>query len=806
MIKNYLIIALRNAWRNKGYTLINLLGLAIGIASSIIILLFVLDEVSYDRHNEYFRDIYRICIRGKIQGNQMEAALSNAPIGATLKSDFPEVVESTRLFTFVGEPLVRYEDKVFIEENFYYADSTFFNVFTAPVLYGDPSDLLSRPNTVVLTEETARKYFGNEDPVGQMLLVGESEEVYEVTGVVRGFPETSHFHFNMLGSMTSIDLADATNWLGNNNYTYIRLKKGTDPEQLERQLPDLIAEHMGSELEEMLGLTYEEFIASGNIYGYFLEPLKDIHLNSDLQFEIEPGGSRTSVIIFSVIAIFLIVIASINFMNLSTASASKRATEVGIRKVAGAEKKKLIWQFLAESFVTTVMALIVAVVLVELFIPSFNKIAGKGLQMDTLGPVYLTLGLVLIALFVGFASGSYPAFFLSSFKPVDVLKSGAMRGARGALLRRLLVTFQFVVTIVLFICTMVINRQMDYLQSKDLGFNKKNLVVIDRVYVLGDQVEAFRQELLKNPSIIQATVSNAVPGGLIGDNGYLVEGASTSETHDINNIYVDWYFQQTYQLEMVEGRWFQEGNPTDSSALILSEAAVKALSLSDPLNQRIYTEFGEERSSPNPIIGVVKDFHFQSLNQEIKPLIIRFNSNAKYLMTVRISGNNTGSTLEYIGKVWNSFKEQQPLQLTFLEEDLAALYDNEAKTATLFNIFSVLAIFIAALGLLGLASFSAAQRTKEVGIRKAMGASISSVLVSLSREYIWLILMATVVAWPLGFLFMKNWLQDYPSRIRIEPRVFIISTLLAFVIAAITVILRVYQTASSNPVKSLRYE
>jgi len=453
-----------------------------------------------------------------------------------------------------------------------------------------------------------------------------------------------------------------------------------------------------------------------------------------------------------------------------------------------------------------VMALIVAVVLVELFIPSFNKIAGKGLQMDTLGPVYLTLGLVLIALFVGFASGSYPAFFLSSFKPVDVLKSGAMRGARGALLRRLLVTFQFVVTIVLFICTMVINRQMDYLQSKDLGFNKKNLVVIDRVYALGDQVEAFRQELLKNPSIIQATVSNAVPGGLIGDNGYLVEGASTSETHDINNIYVDWYFQQTYQLEMVEGRWFQEGNPTDSSALILSEAAVKALSLSDPLNQRIYTEFGEERSSPNPIIGVVKDFHFQSLNQEIKPLIIRFNSNAKYLMTVRISGNNTGSTLEYIGKVWNSFKEQQPLQLTFLEEDLAALYDNEAKTATLFNIFSVLAIFIAALGLLGLASFSAAQRTKEVGIRKAMGASISSVLVSLSREYIWLILMATVVAWPLGFLFMKNWLQDYPSRIRIEPRVFIISTLLAFVIAAITVILRVYQTASSNPVKSLRYE
>jgi len=806
MIKNYLIIALRNAWRNKGYTIINLLGLAIGIASSIIILLFVLDEVSYDRHNEYFKDIYRICIRGKIQGNQIEAALSNSAMGATLKDDFPEVEEFTRLFTFAGDPIVRYEDKVFIEENFYYADSTFFNVFTAPILYGSPSDLLSRPNTVVLTEETARKYFGNEDPVGQMLLVGENEEVYEVTGVVKGFPETSHFHFNMLGSMTSIYLADQTQWLGNNNYTYIRLKKDSDPGQLEKQFPDLVAEHMGTELEAILGLTIEEFFASGNTYGYFLEPLKDIHLNSDLQFEIEPGGSRTSVIIFSVIALFLIVIASINFMNLSTASASKRATEVGIRKVAGAEKKRLIWQFLAESFVTTVMALIVAVVLVELFTPSFNRIAGKGLLMASLGPLYLALGLLLIGLFVGFASGSYPAFFLSSFKPVDVLKSGANRGARGTLLRRLLVTFQFVVTIVLFICTMVVNRQMNYLQSKELGFNKKNLVVIDRVYVLGDQVEAFRQELLKNPSITQATVSSAVPGGLIGDNAYLPEGASANETHAINNIMADWYFQETYQLEMVEGRWFQEGNPTDSVALILSEAAVKALSLNDPLNQRLYTQFGEETSAANPIIGVVKDFHFQSLHQEMKPLIIRFNSNQKYQLTARISGNNTGNTLEYIGKVWNSFREQQPIQLTFLEEDLAALYDNEVKTATIFNIFSVLAIFIAALGLLGLASFSAAQRTKEVGIRKAMGASISSVLISLSREYIWLVLMATMLAWPLGFFFMKDWLQDYPSRITIEPRIFIISTLLAFIIAAITVVLRVYQTASSNPVKSLRYE
>lgn len=806
MVKNYLMIALRNAWRSKGYTLINLIGLAIGITSSIVILLFVLDELSYDKHNEHFRDMYRICVRGKIQGNELEAALSNAPMGATLKSDFPEVEEFTRLFTFDGDPIVRYEDDVFIEENFYYADSTFFNVFTAPAIYGDPDLMLNRPNTVVLTEEIAHKYFGNEDPVGKMLQVGQREENFEVTGVVRGLPVNSHFRFNMLGSMTSIGIADVTQWLGNNNYTYIRLKEGFFPDELEAKFPALLEQHMGPQLEEILGLTLEEFFAAGNAYGYFLEPLKDIHLKSDLQFEINPGGSHASVIIFSVIAIFLIIIASINFMNLATASAAKRATEVGIRKVAGAEKRSLIWQFLTESFLTTLLAIILAIVLVELFLPAFNNLAGKKLDLIAIGPWRLISGLLAIGIFVGFAAGSYPAFFLSSFKPTLVLKSGAMRGIRGTMLRRVLVTFQFIVTIVLFISTMVVNRQMKYMQDKDLGFNKENLVVIDRAYVLDNQINAFRQELLKNPSILQASYSSAVPGGLIGDNAYLPEGAGTDETHAINNIMADWSFLETYGLELVDGRWFQEDIPTDSFAIILNESAVRALSFEDPLNQRLITSFGDDANDPLPIIGVVKDFNFQSLHQEIRPLVIQFNRSSNYQLTVRISGNQTGACLAYIEKTWDSFIEQQPIHMTFLEEDLAELYNNDEKSATVFSIFSVLAIFIAALGLLGLASFSAAQRTKEVGIRKAMGASITSVLVTLSKEFIWLILLATLASWPLGYFFMSDWLQDYPIRIDLEARVFLLSTLMAFLIAAITVILRVYQAASSNPVHCLRYE
>ncbi len=806
MVKNYLLIALRNAWRNKGYTSINLLGLAIGISSSIIILLFVLDELSYDKHNENFRDIYRICVRGKIQGNELEAALSNAPMGATLKNDFPEVEEFTRLFTFDGDPIVRYGDNVFIEENFYYADSTFFNVFTAPAIYGDPALMLNRPNTVILTEEAAHKYFGSEDPVGKFLKVGQEEENFEVTGVVKGFPENSHFRFNMLGSMTSIYLAEVTQWLGNNNYTYLRLQKDFIADNLESQFPALLEKHMGPQLEELLGMTMEEFFSTGNTYGYFLEPLKDIHLQSDLQFEINPGGSRASVIIFSVIAVFLIIIASINFMNLATASASKRATEVGIRKVAGAEKKRLIWQFLTESFLTTVLALILAVVLVELFLPAFNNLAGKNLEFISIGPWRMFFGLLAIGVFVGFAAGSYPAFFLSSFKPTVVLKSGAMRGIRGALLRRVLVTFQFIITIVLFVCTLVVNRQMNYMQDKDLGFKKENLVVIDRVYVLDNQLNAFRQELLKNPSIQQATISSAVPGGLIGDNAYVPEGAETSETHAINNIWADWHFMETYDLELVEGRWFQESNPTDSFGIVINEAAVRALSFEDPLSHRLSTSFGDDTDDPLQIIGVVKDFNFQSLHQEIRPLVIQFNSRNHYQMTVRISGNQTAESLAYIEGTWNSFMEQQPIHMTFLEEDLASLYNNDEKTASVFSIFSVLAIFIAALGLLGLASFSAAQRTKEVGIRKAMGASISSVLITLSKEFIWLILLATLASWPLGYFFMTDWLQDYPNRVDLEPQVFIISTVMAFLIAAVTVILRVYQAASTNPIKCLRYE
>ncbi|MCK4750974.1 MAG: hypothetical protein KAT15_28140, partial [Bacteroidales bacterium] len=436
----------------------------------------------------------------------------------------------------------------------------------------------------------------------------------------------------------------------------------------------------------------------------------------------------------------------------------------------------------------------------------FNNLAGKSLQLGSIGISYLIIGLLLIGLFVGFASGSYPAFFLSSFKPVDVLKSGAMRGIRGSYLRNILVTFQFIVTIVLFICTIVVNRQMTYIQNKDLGFDKENLLVIDRAYVLGEQFDAFQQELLKNPTILQVSSSSAVPGGLIGDNAYLPEGAGTDETHAINNIFADWHFMETYGLELIEGRWFQEDNPTDSFALIINESAVRALGFEDPLNKRLYTSLGDDNEASQPIIGVIKDFNFQSLHQEIRPLVIKFAGDRTTQLSVRISGIQTGKTLEFIEDTWNSFMEEQPVHMTFLEEDLSALYQNDEKSATVFSIFSILAIFIASLGLFGLTLYNSQKRIREIGIRKVLGATETGIVTLVSKNVINAVVVSIAIALPAAFFITRSWLQDFPYNVGFQPLIFVYAAFMVVIIALITVAVTSLNAARTNPAICLHYE
>ena len=804
MLKNYLLTTIRNLFKYKGYTLINIIGLAIGIASSILIFLYVQDEWSYDRHNEKYHRIYRVYLKGKIQGTEMFTAVSNAPIGPAMVRDFPEVEQYTRVFTFGGNPVVRYKDKTFVESKFYYVDSTFFDVFTIPVISGTPGKMLNKPRTVVLTVETARRYFGDEEPVGKIIEVGDEREAYEVQGVVRGLPVNSHFTFNAIASMSTTELTNNTFWISNNNYTYIVLQEGYPFKQTEEKIPDMLVKYLGPQLQQFMGLSIDEFEKSGNSYGYYLQPLKDIHLRSDLQHEIEPGGSINIVYIFSIIAIFIVIIASINFMNLATARASTRAQEVGIRKVVGSDKWKLVIQFLTESFFITFLSLAVALLLVWLSIPMFDNLTGKELAVHLTGNSVLVPVLIGIGIIVGFLAGTYPAFFLASFQPVRVLKGQPAAGMKGGWLRNILVVLQFSVTIFLLISTAVVFRQLGFIRNKDLGFDRNNIVLLERAYILREKKEAFRQELLKNPGIVQVSYSNVVPGSIIGSTAYLPEGSNTSETRAINFMFADPSFLDTYTLTMAEGRWFSEQTPTDSQAVIINEAAARALGFREPLSQRLVV-LGFD-SIPRPVIGVVKDFHYQSLHQEINPLVVHFDPGYLSWISVKIRPDDRKQVLSSIESIWKQFTSDQPIFQSFLEDYMSVAYKSNKSAGLVFSIFSLLAIFIASLGLLGLASFSAEQRTKEVGVRKIMGASVTGIINIFTREVLWLMFFATLIAWPIGYFFTRDWLQDFAYRIRISPLIFIAATLLALIIALFTVGARAYRAALQNPAFSLRYE
>ncbi|HDR90070.1 MAG TPA: FtsX-like permease family protein [Bacteroidetes bacterium] len=804
ILRNYWTTSVRNLLRYKGYAFINIAGLGIGIATAVLIFLYVQDELSYDRHNRNFDRIYRIILKGKIQSNEINGAISNAPVGPAMVRELPGVENYTRLFTFAGEPVVRYGEHSIVERKFYYADSTFFDVFTAPVVKGNRNEFLKRPQTLVLTEETAEKYFGEEDPVGKILEVGEDRTAFEVVGVVKGFPKNSHFTFDMLGAGSTIFSNQNEFWISNNNYTYVTLREEASAGEVQEQLNKLVRKYVGPQMEQFIGVTLEEMEEAGQYYGYFLQPLKDIHLRSDLQFEIEPGGSMATVIIFSLIAVFIIVIASINFMNLATARSSIRAHEVGIRKVVGSARYQLIGQFISESVIMSLFSLLLAIVLIILFMPAFNQFTGKSLDFELLKNPMLLPVLLVVWLVVGFLSGTYPAFFLASFQPVKVLKGKFKAGMKSGIMRSILVVFQFTITIVLFISTFIVFRQMNYISRKDLGFNKENLLLIQRTYILGESAEAFRQEVNKIPGVTGSSYSNTFPGEIFGNTAFVPEGSAASQTHALNFMITDEYFDDVYELEMVEGRWFSPEMPSDSNALVINEAAARALGFEDPLQHRMIL-LGEN-NLPLQIVGVVKDFHYETLHQTIKPLVIGRMYDARTNLNIRIRPENRQAILEAIQAEWQNMASNQPLSYTFLDDSLAGKYDSERSTGMIFGSFSLLAIIIASMGLLGLASFSADQRTREIGIRKVMGASVQRIMGILSKEILWLVLIATVIAWPLAWYFMKDWLQNFAFRIDLEIWVFVGATLLAFLIALLTVSAKTWKAAQTNPAEALRYE
>ena len=807
MLKNYLKIAFRNLWRNKAFSAINISGLAIGLATCLVIMLYVTNELGYDRFNEKADRIVRIVFKASINGEKVEVATAAAPTAQTLLANYPEVEEATRVRVY-GAPFVTYNNQTFKEDRFAFVDANFFQVFTLPLIQGNAKTALTEPNTIIITKAIAQKYFGNEDPMGKVLQLKNEKTSYKVTGVIDKVPTNSHFHFDIFGSMAGVEEAKETTWMSNNFNTYLVLRPGFNYKQLEAKFPALLQKQMGPEVQKALGISLEEFLKKGNKVGLFLQPLTAIHLHSDFKGEFEPTGDIRYVYIFGAIAVFMLLIASINFMNLSTAGASKRAREVGIRKVLGSVQGELVRQFLLESILLTIIALVLAILLVYLALPTFNDLAGKELTFHFTEDLWLLPVLLLFGLIVGILAGSYPAFFLSSFRPVAVLKGTLTAGKESLSLRSGLVVFQFFISIALMIGTTVVYQQLNYIQNKKVGYDKDQVLVLHDTYVLGKQEEIYRQQLEQDPRVVSASISSFLPVGPSNNNNSVVipdnNGAQAVSTSQYG---VDYNYIPTMGMQVVVGRNFSKDFATDSTGMIINEAAVRAFGWGNKVLGRKVTRFidKEGNKATHRVIGVVKDFHFQSLHQRITPLVMMLGNNSGS-MIVKVKTKDIAGLAATMKNKWNNFTTDAPMAYSFIDERFAQTYRAEQKIGRILGIFSGLTIFVACLGLFGLATFTAEQRTKEIGIRKVLGASLTNIVALLSRDFLKLVLLANILAWPLAWWAMHKWLQDFEYRTSIGWWVFVLAGIAALFIALLTISFQAIKAAVANPVNSLRSE
>ena len=804
MFKNYFKIAWRNLRRNKSFSAINIFGLSIGIACCLIIMLFVQDELSYDRYNKKADRIVRVVFRGSINGEKMKEANVMPPVAQTLKADYPEVVQATRLRT--DAPLVTYDDKTFKENEFAFADSNFFQVFTLPFLKGDAKTALTQPNTLVISATTAEKYFGKKDPIGKILSFNNTS--FKITGVMKDIPANSHFHFNLIASMVTLPESRDPSWMTSNFYTYLVLPKGYDYKKLEAKLPEEVAKYMGPQIQQAFGMSLAEFNKKGNGVGLFLQPLTDIHLHSDLNYDFEPGSDIRYVYIFGAIALFMLIIACINFMNLSTAGASKRSREVGIRKVLGSLKNELVRQFLLESILLTFIALLLAVVLVYLALPVFNELSGKELNLHFKNNLFLLFGLAGFGLVVGALAGSYPAFYLSSFKPVTALKGKISAGKKSIGLRSGLVVFQFCISVILIVGTTVVYQQLKYIQNTKLGFDKDQVLVLHETGRLDKNEAILRKQLLQDQRVENVSISGYVPvGPSNGNNNMVYTEDNSSQLVKAIKYHVDEQYIPTLDMKLEAGRNFSKDFATDSSATIINETAAKTFGWGEKALGKTLTGFKNNQGEKITyhIIGIVKDFHFKSLHERISPLMMALGNNSGSII-VKVKTKDIAGLLASVKKEWSQFSNAALFSYSFMDDDFEATYRTEGKLSLILGIFAGLTIFIACLGLFGLVTFTAEQRTKEIGIRKVLGATVPNVVGLLSKDFLKLVIIANVISWPLAWWVMNKWLQDFAYRINISWWIFLLAGLAALLIALITVSFKAIKAALANPVESLRTE
>ncbi len=803
MFKNYLKIILRNILKYKGYSIINILGLAIGIAACLLILIYVQDELSYDNFHKDGNRIFRIVLDVQNQAGQIEYATTPSSLALALKNESPQVDQVARLMNN-PEFTIRYEDKKFNESRIFHTDPEIFEVFNIKFLQGDTTSCLNRPRTVVITEAIAKKYFGDKNPLGKLLDFGYAK--FEVTGIVKDVPYNSHLKFDFLLSLKPFDnenwkTAGWENFDGQTNltHTYLKLKPGTDAKIFENQIKNISERYAG-------GIRLKE---SGSQQNYLLQSISSIHLHSNRHNEIEAPGSATDIAIFSAIAILILFIACLNFINLTTARSATRAKEVGMRKALGAFRSKLIKQFLGESLVLTFISLLIALVIIELSLPWFNALVHKELDFNPFSNVKNILYLIGIVLCAGLTAGSYPAFFLASFRPANILRGGSTDGMQGHSIRKVLVIFQFAASIVLIVCTLIIYQQLRFMEKSDLGFDKDRLLVLPvPVGSLFDKnsEEFISSEFTRHHSIISATTTSFIPGmtkNLFKGSLKLV-GEGDLKSYDMNIMMVDHDFINTYKIKLAAGRSFEKNRSTDSeTTCLINEAVAKIFgwtSAEEAIGKRI--EDFQERE----IIGVIKNFHFQSLQYIIEPLVLMINPDFYVYLTLRIDNQNIPETMAFVEKKWNKLFPNEPFAYHFFDDIFKIQYRADEKFGTIILIFAELAIFIACLGLLGLTLFTTERRTREIGIRKVLGSSISEIIFLLSKELIKWVIIANIIALPIGWYVMGRWLQNFAYRMTISWWTFILAGILALTIALLTVSYQSVKTAVANPVESLRYE
>ena len=807
MLQNYLRVALRTLRKQKFYAFLNIFGLALGITCCLLITLYVADELSYDRFHQKADRIYRINTDLKFGGQESQFAVNSAPIGFALVRDYPQVEQAVR-FRYRGSFLVKREVQNFKEENAVFADSTLFDVFTLPLVTGNPKAALARPNTVVISESAAKRHFGRENPVGKTLTFDNTDR-YEVTAVMRDMPRNGHFRYDFFLSMSSLGESKEDNWVSFNFNTYLLLRRGNTPQQVESHFRDVVVKYIAPQVKALMNInSMEAFEKSGNYLRFSLMPLTDIHLHSDRVAELAPNGNVLYVYIFGVVAGFILLIACVNFMNLATARSAGRAKEVGVRKVLGSERSSLIGQFLTESTLMSVLAFALAILGVALLLPFFNQLAGKDIGLP-FGSWWVVPALAAGAVVVGLLAGSYPAFFLSAFQPVQVLKGKVQAGMRGGWLRNALVVFQFATSIILIIGTVVVYRQLNYIQTKKLGFNKDQVLIIQDAYALNQGVQAFRDEMLRQPGVTSGTVSGFLPiPSSRNENPLFPEGVIEQDRAvSMQNWQVDHDYLKTMGMELAAGRGFDRQFATDSTAVVINETAARLLGYANPVGKRLsrIEDFVNKKTSTYTIIGVVKNFHYESLRQTVGALAMMLGKSTGNV-SFRLQSADVPAVIGAAEARWKSMAPGQPFNYSFLDSEFDKMYRAEQRIGHIAVAFAVLAITIACLGLFGLAAFTAEQRTKEIGIRKVLGASVPGIVALLSKDFLRLVLVSFVLSAPLAWWAMHVWLQSFAFKAGVSWWIFAGAAAGALLIALLTVSFQSIKAALTNPVKSLRSE